>query len=275
MEALHHRFIPVTIQPVQTSQFHERKQGPQESVDTFTQDLRQLFRKAYPSVSRESQEAEEMGKAVSTEAKGQPHNKVATLVPSLRTKELVEVQRQDEAVEGILNDTLLTLHDVQPAAADIQGAVLGLTSTTTVLVEGTPAEPLLDNKSPVTIVSLDFLAKGHCDHDTIRQEVKGCLEPTALKLKSYSGEALPIVKQAHVQLSQGSYSITICVQVQMNAPIQVPRVCMLDLEDLEQTQSCMPKVKKQDQEQVLQATNEQPAQDDHQPDPTTHPTATV
>ena len=64
MEALLHRFTPVTIQSVQTSQFHERKQGPQEFVNTFAQDLRQLFRKAYPSISRGSQEAEEMGKGV-------------------------------------------------------------------------------------------------------------------------------------------------------------------------------------------------------------------
>ena len=71
---------------------------------------------------------------VSKEAEGQPRNKVATLVPSLRTKEPVEVQWQDEAVEGILNDTLVTLHGVKSAAADAQGAVLGPTTTTTVLV---------------------------------------------------------------------------------------------------------------------------------------------
>ena len=89
---------------------------------------------------------------MSKEAKGQPRNKVATLVPSLRTKEAVEVQWQDEAVEGILNDTLVTLHGVKSAAADAQGAVLGSTTTTTVLVEGRPAEALLDTGSPVTIV---------------------------------------------------------------------------------------------------------------------------
>ena len=50
---------------------------------------------------------------MSKEAKGQPRNKVATLVPSLRTKEAVEVQWQDEAVEGILNDILVTLHGVK------------------------------------------------------------------------------------------------------------------------------------------------------------------
>ena len=64
LEALFHRFTPVTIQSVQTSQFHERKQGASESVDSFAQELRRLFRKVYPSASRGSQEAEEMGKAV-------------------------------------------------------------------------------------------------------------------------------------------------------------------------------------------------------------------
>ena len=64
MEALLHRFTPVTIQSVQTSQFHKRKQEASESVDSFAQELRRLLRKAYPSASRGSQEAEEMGKAV-------------------------------------------------------------------------------------------------------------------------------------------------------------------------------------------------------------------
>ena len=87
----------------------------------------------------------------------------------------------------------------------------------------------------------------HCDHDTIRREVKGRLELTALKLKSYSGEALPIVKQARVQLSWESYSITTCVQVQMNAPIHFLLgtdlqsslgLRIVDLGDPEQIQSC-------------------------------------
>ena len=98
---------------------------------------------------------------MSKEAKGQPRNKIATLVPNLRTKESVEVQWHDEAVEGILNDTCtpVTLHGIKSAATDVQGTMLGPTPTTTVLVEGTPAEALLDTGSPVTIVSLDLLVK--------------------------------------------------------------------------------------------------------------------
>lgn len=64
MEALLHRFMPVTIQSVQTRQFHERKQGASRSVDSFARELRWLFWKAYTSAFRGSQEAEEMGKTV-------------------------------------------------------------------------------------------------------------------------------------------------------------------------------------------------------------------
>ena len=79
----------------------------------------------------------------------------------------------------------------------------------------------------MTIASLDFLVKvltcgmEHRDKRIIREEVKRHLEPTALKLRSYSGEALPMVKQAHVCLSRGRYTVDTCVQVQMDAPVQV------------------------------------------------------
>ena len=42
------RFKPVRLQSVQSSMFHERKQKPNESVDTYAQDLRRLFHLAYP-----------------------------------------------------------------------------------------------------------------------------------------------------------------------------------------------------------------------------------
>lgn len=137
------------------------------------------------------------------------------------------VQWQDAAVEEVLNSTLVTLHGVQPSPVEAEGAVLGPTLTTTVLVEGTPAEALLDTGSPVTIISLEFLVKPlargkkNCEQMAIREEVKSHLKPTTLKLKSYSGEDLPIVKQARVPISCGRYTITARVQVQMNAPVEV------------------------------------------------------
>lgn len=63
-EELKKRFTPIRIPAVQTNLFHERKQAPKESVDSYAQDLRQLFFKAYPDSTRGSEEAEEMGQRV-------------------------------------------------------------------------------------------------------------------------------------------------------------------------------------------------------------------
>ena len=62
--ALLKRFTPVRIQAVQISLFHDRKQREKESVDSYAQDLRVLFYKAYPRADQGSPEAESMGKAV-------------------------------------------------------------------------------------------------------------------------------------------------------------------------------------------------------------------
>ena len=80
MEELVKRFTPVRLKAVQSSQFHERKQKPQESVDDYAQDLRQLFHKAYPMVQRGSREAEEMGRAVLS------NQFISGLRPELKTK---------------------------------------------------------------------------------------------------------------------------------------------------------------------------------------------
>ena len=64
VEELRKRFTPVRIQSVQTSLFHERKQGKTESVDQYAQELRRLFSRAYPQSSQGSPETEAMGKSV-------------------------------------------------------------------------------------------------------------------------------------------------------------------------------------------------------------------
>ena len=58
------RFTPVRIQVVQTSLFHERRQGVMESVDDFAQDLRSLFYKAYPRAHQGALEVVGMGQSV-------------------------------------------------------------------------------------------------------------------------------------------------------------------------------------------------------------------
>ena len=80
MKELVKRFTPVKLKAVQSSQFHERKQKQQESVDDNAQDLRQLFHKAYPTVQQGSQEAEEIGRCVLS------NQFVSGLRPELKTK---------------------------------------------------------------------------------------------------------------------------------------------------------------------------------------------
>ena len=80
MEELVKRFTPVRLQAVQSSQFHERKQKPQESVDDYAQDLHRLFHKAYPTAQRGSRETEEMGQSVLS------NQFVSGLKPELKTK---------------------------------------------------------------------------------------------------------------------------------------------------------------------------------------------
>ena len=77
---LKHRFTPVRIQSVQTSLFHERKQGQNESVDSYAQSLKSLFRKAYPQVQQGGEVAESIGKSVLVS------QFVAGLLPALKMK---------------------------------------------------------------------------------------------------------------------------------------------------------------------------------------------
>ena len=49
---------------VQSSLFHERKQGTSESVNYYAQELRTLFHKAYPRVYQGTKEAEALGQTV-------------------------------------------------------------------------------------------------------------------------------------------------------------------------------------------------------------------
>ena len=57
-------FIPVQFQSVQSSQFHERKQGPKELVDEYVQDLQRLFHRAYAGTAHTGEEAQAMGQSV-------------------------------------------------------------------------------------------------------------------------------------------------------------------------------------------------------------------
>jgi len=78
--ALKERFTPIQIQSVQSSKFHERKQLPAETVDSYAQDLKKLYYKAYAGAQKGSKEAEAMGRSVLA------YQFVAGLFPHLKSK---------------------------------------------------------------------------------------------------------------------------------------------------------------------------------------------
>ena len=49
---------------VQTQLFHDRRQGPQKTVDDFAQDLQRLYSQAYAGVTRGTPEAEKVEQTV-------------------------------------------------------------------------------------------------------------------------------------------------------------------------------------------------------------------
>ena len=95
VKTLEDRFIPVRIQAVQRSRFHERKQFPTESVDSYAQDLRKLYQKAYPSTRQGSKEAEAMGRSVLA------YQFIAGLLPHLKAK----IAGQEGTFEELLTKT--------------------------------------------------------------------------------------------------------------------------------------------------------------------------
>ena len=52
------------IQPIQSQLFHDRRQGPKETVDEYAEALKKLFAKAYSKLARGGQVAESMAQSV-------------------------------------------------------------------------------------------------------------------------------------------------------------------------------------------------------------------
>ena len=105
------------IQAVQTSLFHDRKQVDSETVDTFAQDLRRLFHKAYPSSTRGGQEAEQIAQTVLTS------QFVAGLHPNIKAK----IAGTDGTLEELLTEArfeeakLRELKSTQPKSSSSSG----------------------------------------------------------------------------------------------------------------------------------------------------------
>ena len=84
----------------------------------------------------------------------------------------------------------------------------------------------MDTGSPVSIVSvkclLNALARSKDQQQTSEdwvKEVRGRLKPTTIRLRSYSGNDLPILKQVQLKVERQGRKADAWIQVQQNAPV--------------------------------------------------------
>ena len=104
VDLLTDRFIPVQIQSVQSSLFHDRKQT-NETVDEYAQDVRCLFYLAYPWAQQGTQETENLARTVLA------YQFVAGLKPNLKSKLA--------GVEGTFDQLLVKARFEETKASDM------------------------------------------------------------------------------------------------------------------------------------------------------------
>ena len=64
IKELSKRVVPIRIEDIQTSMFHEHRQKKGETVNEYAQDLRRLYQRAYARAQHDNPAAEAMGKSV-------------------------------------------------------------------------------------------------------------------------------------------------------------------------------------------------------------------
>ena len=160
-------------------------------------------------------------KAATPEAQGR---KVAAVVPEQPTGTLAN-EWQDRVIEGELKQVMATLHGVSLSQSP-KGVALGATPVVQLEIEGDTVDALVDTGSPVSIISTKFLfhtlarnKKSDQTGSDWAEEVRRRLYPSMLKLRSYSGNDLPIVKQLELAISRGQKHVKAWVQVQQDAPV--------------------------------------------------------
>ena len=105
---------------------------------------------------------------------------------------------------------------------------LGSTLMADVELKGSQTKALLDTRSPVTIVSLQFLLDALAKQRPESQSpedwkaaVEKCLEPSRITLHDDGGQRLGIVQQVKVRIARPGCAVEAVVQVQNGAPINL------------------------------------------------------
>ena len=145
-----------------------------------------------------------------------------------RLQQKVEDLRQqlrEAEVEEALQKMSATMHGVTSDSENQKCIDLGSVVYAEVKFEGRPVQALIDTGSPATIVSLEFALQALADQRRPDQspsdwelEMTQKLQQPAIRLHSYGGEQLNIVRQLTATIQSGMYSKTAVVLVQSNAP---------------------------------------------------------
>ena len=114
-------------------------------------------------------------------------------------------------VDEAITQVKAMLHGIHTAGSTT--VQLGPIPTAKVDLERAPVRALLDTRSPVSIVSLDFFLRASAANQPEQQsledwekEVRARLEPPTVSLHSYGGDELAIVWQVKSSISRGGYS---------------------------------------------------------------------
>ena len=107
-------------------------------------------------------------------------------------------------------------------------AHLGPIISTTVELEGTTTDVLIDTGSPATIVSLEFLIEARQKQKPTNQSLeeweesfKSSISAPEVTLQNYGGDQINIVGQTKVVIKRGPYSLETTVQVQRHGPLPI------------------------------------------------------
>ena len=168
-------------------------------------------------------------KTAEKEARGRRNKVVSAMVPqqdipSLR-EEMAQFRRKLQEMELAAAVTDATVTTATTKHLEGQISQLGPTVFAPVRVNQVTTDALIDNGSPATITSLEFLmsilAKERGPGETPNQwqtRTMTRFSSPEVTLKNYSGQQLHLVAQLQLTLSQGKHQVTTPVLVQKNAP---------------------------------------------------------
>ena len=129
-----------------------------------------------------------------------------------------------DVLDQALVQAMTMLFGISPTAKDRDSA-MGPTVTSQPYLDGTPTAALVDTRSPVTIVSLDFFLKAAAAKKepgqtptAWREAVKQRLQPATMSLQSYGGADFDIIGQALCRISVRKHRVE---AVQPNAPMEL------------------------------------------------------